>query len=480
MKKILFILLTLLMIVSIVGCDTKQEEIIKADEPVQQEETVVEQQEETVKEEVKVEELKEVKNIFQDITNMSFWVVFYDQYGNELQREALKYGTVPEYKLWLPEGFEKWDKPLKAIEGNTYYHAICHEVNNSSGGSPGSNHNPIKNEYGFYYNVKYYGADYFGDMSSTVTVEIIFTDIESVLYPGSKYAIVKIPSFITRGVFLYSVDNSNHVITMNTGSIYSPLKFIIHENTIDLNIEMSSWNLTMNIIDQNIDKIEKIDSNFFHYGSTIYVYDLNSSATFLDVPGGFSSVGDNFLFGNTSVDEVMLPPSIKNIGRSAFESCTGLTTILLRSGLQTIGESAFYNSGLLQINIPPSVNTIQDSAFGNCTSLMDVDFLSNSNISNIGNQTFAWCENIQEIVLPDHLIMLGDDAFYHCGDLNTITIPATIESIGDTCFGGCTSLSIINYNGTKTQWSNVAKGDGWNSGIPATVVHCSNGDIDIE
>ena len=39
---------------------------------------------------------------------MSFWVVFYDQYGNELQREALKYGSTPSYKKDLPEGFEKW------------------------------------------------------------------------------------------------------------------------------------------------------------------------------------------------------------------------------------------------------------------------------------------------------------------------------------------------------------------------------------
>lgn len=71
---------------------------------------------------------------------MSFWVVFYDQYGNELQREALKYGTVPEYKTWLPEGFDKWVykksgkdvETLKAITGNTYYQAVCHEVDNSS------------------------------------------------------------------------------------------------------------------------------------------------------------------------------------------------------------------------------------------------------------------------------------------------------------------------------------------------------------
>ena len=71
---------------------------------------------------------------------MSFCVVFYDQFGNELQREALKYGTVPEYKTWLPEGFDKWVykksgkdvETLKATTGNTYYQTVCYEVYHSS------------------------------------------------------------------------------------------------------------------------------------------------------------------------------------------------------------------------------------------------------------------------------------------------------------------------------------------------------------
>ena len=81
-------------------------------------------------------EVKLDTEIKQDVTQMDFWVVFYDQYGNELQREALRYGTVPEYKSWLPEGFEKWVykntqkdvETLKAITRNTYYQAVCHPV----------------------------------------------------------------------------------------------------------------------------------------------------------------------------------------------------------------------------------------------------------------------------------------------------------------------------------------------------------------
>ena len=68
---------------------------------------------------------------------MKFWVVFYDQDGNELQREALKYGTTPTYWSDTPyyEDGQYWyrfvgwtnkkgkDKPFKPITGNTKYYA---------------------------------------------------------------------------------------------------------------------------------------------------------------------------------------------------------------------------------------------------------------------------------------------------------------------------------------------------------------------
>ena len=164
MKKLLTLLLTLLMVLTLVACNSKKEEPTPTvDEPV-----VVEKQEEEVKQEepVIVEETKqedkedtttkeEVKTILNDdVTQMSFWVVFYDQYGNELQREALKYGTTPTYKANLPKGFEKWvykksqkDANIsKAITGNTYYQAICHEVKHHSSGSTPTPSVPVPNK----------------------------------------------------------------------------------------------------------------------------------------------------------------------------------------------------------------------------------------------------------------------------------------------------------------------------------------------
>lgn len=143
MKKFISILLISLLVFGLVACRSKEDTTSlgndETQDVVQQEsQEIIEEdskQQEVIVEEPKKEDIKE-----QDVTKMSFWVVFYDQYGNELQREVLKYGSVPVYKGYYPDGFESWDKVLKAIVGNTYIHAICNNKSHSSGG--GSNPTP--------------------------------------------------------------------------------------------------------------------------------------------------------------------------------------------------------------------------------------------------------------------------------------------------------------------------------------------------
>lgn len=89
-------------------------------------ETIEEKQEEIIQEE--------------DLTKHDYWVVFYDQYGNELQRTIEHYASVPSYKRDLPEGFDNWAYKNSGkdvikfvpIITNTYFVAKCHEVNHNN------------------------------------------------------------------------------------------------------------------------------------------------------------------------------------------------------------------------------------------------------------------------------------------------------------------------------------------------------------
>ena len=75
-----------------------------------------------------IETIEEKQEETFDSTQYSYWVVFRNPDGNELQRTIEKYGTTPVYTgdtpaYWDSENwyrFTNWDKELKPITGNTY------------------------------------------------------------------------------------------------------------------------------------------------------------------------------------------------------------------------------------------------------------------------------------------------------------------------------------------------------------------------
>ncbi len=63
--------------------------------------------------------------------------------------------------------------------------------------------------------------------------------------------------------------------------------------------------------------------------------------------------------------------------------------------------------------------------------------------------------------------------------MTALELPDSLEKIQSGALAGCTRLETIRFAGTKAQWAAIEKGEGWNEGVPATVVHCSDGDVPI-
>lgn len=143
------------------------------------------------------------------------------------------------------------------------------------------------------------------------------------------------------------------------------------------------------------------------------------------LPKFLTTIGDS-AFYDSGLTIISLPNSLVHIGDQAFLS-SGLTTISLPKSLIHIGQSAFAFSKLEKINIPSKVERISDFAFGHCKSLKEISF--KEGITSIGKGAFAGCRSLIKIDIPNSVNTIEENAF----DENHIhlRIPNNCKKLGE-------------------------------------------------
>jgi hypothetical protein len=90
-------------------------------------------------------------------------------------------------------------------------------------------------------------------------------------------------------------------------------------------------------------------------------------------------------FSSTGLIEIVVPASVKVIGKSCFLDCVLLSSVKFESGseLSRIGGWAFGRTGLVEIYVPASVKVIGKKCFCRCYSLSSVTFESGSQLQKV-------------------------------------------------------------------------------------------------
>ena len=88
----------------------------------------------------------------------------------------------------------------------------------------------------------------------------------------------------------------------------------------------------------------------------------------------------------------------------------------------------------------------------------------------------TYVDGIGIIKCASDITSIGEQAFQICSSLTSITIPNGVTTIGSHAFDGCSGLTSISYTGTIAQYNAIGKGMQWHYNVPATVVHCTDGD----
>lgn len=311
---------------------------------------------------------------------------------------------------------------------------------------------PEMNEYGFYFGVPY------SAIAGDVTIRFTFNEDGSAIF-----------------------DTPDGPMEIPVGAV------IYGDHSIDMTV------IDMPVLEVSPDGTQiEVEGTVFTIGSgsilpkgTVYLPNLNIYDPISIIEGDLVLPNDGSAkelvpgcFVEQGLTDIFIPNSITNLGPSVFSGCTKLTSVVMPNNVTTIGTQAFYNcSELTSIVIPDSVTFIGDSAFDACSNLTSIA-ISNS-VTTIGEQAFSNCSSLTSIVIPDGVTSIKPSTFWSCDNLASIVIPNSVTSIKTSAFAYCRNLTSITFDGTMVQWKAITKSSGWNINVPATHVHCLDGDITL-
>ena len=247
------------------------------------------------------------------------------------------------------------------------------------------------------------------------------------------------------------------------------------------------------------------------YYSSLYVNGVFASS--IVIPQNVTSIGAYAFYGYRKLSSITFSGNVKEIGEDAFTYCgvesiyiedlaawcsidfanadanpmnrevdlyiqgVKCTHIVIRSGITSIADWAFYNSSITSVTIPEGVTRIGSGSFSNCLYLDSINIPSSLKEINSGafissyidsvyiTDVGAWCEInfkneysnplhtlgklylnnslVENLVVPDGVKKISDYAFYNNSRIRSVELPDSVISIGAYAFYDCLSLSSI-------------------------------------
>ena len=164
-----------------------------------------------------------------------------------------------------------------------------------------------------------------------------------------------------------------------------------------------------------------------------------------------SLIGESYL--PSSLNKVQLLYFGKDVTGILNETCRDMLKLKnvyfnVDSSCLSIGNSAFENTSLEEIVIPDSVKTLDYGCFAYCEYMKKITI--GKNVTEIWHNAFYNCAKLKEIYIPDSVKLLGDQCFRmntemgYEGGIVKISGMKGVEKIGEQAFDG---TEIVDFTG---------------------------------
>ncbi len=246
-------------------------------------------------------------------------------------------------------------------------------------------------------------------------------------------------------------------------------------------------NLERIIIDSNNPVYSSKDGVLFNKNGTRLISCPDGKKGAYTIPDGVTSISNSAFDNAAKITSVVIPEGVTTVDMHTFMGCTALQSVTLPSTIESIQNNAFEDcSSLQEIYITENISWMAWDAFRGCTALKAINVSeANANYASQNGilydkskttlmlapsgmegevvvpqgtteiQSFAECDKITSIVLPEGVTSIGGEAFNNCTSLEKINLPDSVTYIAYTAFYNCSSLKTVRLPSqiTEIAWS---------------------------
>ena len=162
---------------------------------------------------------------------------------------------------------------------------------------------------------------------------------------------------------------------------------------------------------------------------------INDTVTYEGANYAITSMENSAFSGCNQLTSIVLPQTLRNLGREAFLQCTNLTSCIIPdSTITEIPFEAFWKAGLLEFRVPEGVTYIEQRSFEQMPNLQRVQ-LANS-VKSVSPWAFYILDALQEPIYNDSMFVLMPMKYK-----GAYTIPSGIQAICNRAFYGCGNIT---------------------------------------
>lgn len=198
---------------------------------------------------------------------------------------------------------------------------------------------------------------------------------------------------------------------------------------------------------------------------------------------GLTEIGPRAFSGCRSIASIDLSncTKLESLGDKVFAGCKGLREVKFPTSLNTIGQQAFMNTGLTEIDLSmiklkkfdtqifkscpmlesvilancDKIGDIDKNSFPEFENLLRLDFSNCKNITNINDSAFMKFKRLQYISFDgcENLQYIENNAFKDCVNLIEVNFGRLpkLQVIGKNAFRGCKVLESVDLSNTNVK-----------------------------